>query len=319
MRVMITGATTPIGRALIQELLDHGAERILAVGGEPGRRDAQGNPRLRYERVDLRRERSLRRLLFGAAQQEGIDTIIDMARHRSASAQGADAHRLNVGATRLMLRLSEELPAMRRYVFRSFGEIYAVGHGLPAVLDEEQPLRIGGGVPQWVLDRVEADLAACARMGMSRISIAVLRASECLAPGTGSQLYDYLQSRACFRPLGFDPIINVISEADLGRALRLAAQSDAEGVFNIPGKDTLPLSKLIERYDCREIPMPGPVLRPLYALRRSLLGRDFDYGINVQRWHFGGVLDGRRAAERLGYRPERPVRFPLRLHAVGGR
>ena len=40
------------------------------------------------------------------------------------------------------------------------------------------------------------------------LDILVLRMAEVLAPGTGSQMYDYLQSKICFRPIGFDPMLN---------------------------------------------------------------------------------------------------------------
>jgi hypothetical protein len=32
--------------------------------------------------------------------------------------------------------------------------------------------------------------------------------------------------------------------------------------------------------------------------------------MNLRRFHFGGVLDGRKARERLGYVPTTPVRWP---------
>ena len=52
-------------------------------------------------------------------------------------------------------------------------------------------------------------------------------------------------------------------------------------------------------------------MAPLYRARRALLRSDFDYSLNRGRLHFGGVLDGTRAAALLGYRPETPVTFPF--------
>ena len=53
--------------------------------------------------------------------------------------------------------------------------------------------------------------------------------------------------------------------------------------------------------------MPGPLLSPLYQLRTWTIGLEFRYDLNIRRFHFGGVLDGSRAARELGYRPERSV------------
>ena len=319
MRALITGATTPIGRALIASLLeDEATEEIIAVGAEPRREDTQDG-RVRYERVDLSRERSVRRLLFGVCRELEIDTIIDMAAHRSPRARGRRAHALNVRATRLLLRLGERLPSVQRFVHRSYGEIYALGPSLPVILDEEHPLQIGPGTPQWILDRVEADLAVCARMGMSRVRIAVLRCAECLAPQTGSQLYDYLRAPVCFRPWGFDPMLNVISEEDMGSALHAAARSEAQGIFNVPGLDTLPLSEVIARFDRLDVPVPGPALWPLYAARRATVRMSFDYALTRDRFHFGGVMDGTRAEQVLGYTARTPIRWPLRMNVLARR
>ncbi len=89
-------------------------------------------------------------------------------------------------------------------------------------------------------------------------------------------------------------------------------------MFTVPGVDTLPLSRVIKRFGNTEVPIPGPLLRPLYALRRAT-GADFHYGINRDRLHFGGVLDGKRAAAELGYTPETPVEWPLRLEEIARR
>jgi nucleoside-diphosphate-sugar epimerase len=312
-RYLITGATTTVAYALIEQLLAKpDTKRVLAVGKESLRSSRIRDGRLRYIRSDLARERSLRRLVFGPVRDEGITHIIHMATHR-ASVEGKRAHALNVGAARGILHFAERVESVQRFVYRSYGSVYKTSADMPVRIDEEHPLRIGPRTPQYVLDRVEADLAVCARMGMSRIGIAVLRCTECLAEGAGSQLWDYLQSAVCFRPLGFDPMINVLSPADLGRALLLAAESKAEGIFTIPGKDTLPLSRIIRRFGKREVPIPGPWLRPLYAMRQRTTGADFHYEVNRGWLHFGGVLDGQRAWDVLGYKPEREVSWPLNL------
>lgn len=310
-RYLVTGATTAIGEALIRALLEHpDTAAVLAVGAEAVRRPTvEVDGRVRYLRVDLTRERSLRELLFGPAREHAVEVVIDMASHRRRSAEGPRAHALNVVATRHLLRLAEEHPTIRRFVYRSYGEVYDVSHSLPSLIDEAHPLDLRPSAPQWVRDRVEADLSVCTRFGMSALSIAVVRAAECLAPRSGSQLYDYLGSGVCLRPLGYDPVVNLISVEDLGRALALAARSSAQGVFTIPGATTLPLSELVRRSGRRDVPWPGPAIGPLYRLRRAVLGTDFDYAMNVGRLHFGGVLDGRRAREVLGYEPRVSVTF----------
>lgn len=57
--------------------------------------------------------------------------------------------------------------------------------------------------------------------------------------------------------------------------------------------------------------MPGPLLAPLYRLRARVVGFDFRYDVNMRRFHFGGMLDGRRARERLGYQPSHSIDWPV--------
>jgi UDP-glucose 4-epimerase len=134
--------------------------------------------------------------------------------------------------------------------------------------------------------------------------------AEIVAGGLGSQLWDYLSSRVCLRPLGFDPMINVLSIEDAVAAILRALGSSGRGVFNIPGFDTLPLSRLIARWGRLDVPVPGPLLAPLYWLRTRTVGFEFRYDLNLGRFHLGGVLDGARARAVLGYQPRHPLVFP---------
>ena len=308
--VLVTGATTPIGEALVRRLLaNKRVKHILAVAAEPKGRTAFRNApaRLTYFPLDLTRQRNVRELLFGPARDLGVDAVVHTAQHRRATEDGPRVHALNVDAARDLLLLCEEHPTIRRFVFRSYAEVYSVKAEVPVLIQEDHPLEMSPAAPQWIRDRVEADLTVCARMGLVPLQIVVLRAAECFACDVGSQLLDYLGSRVCFRPLGFDPMLNLISVEDLVKGLARALATPAQGVFNLPGADTLPLSKAIELAGRRAIPAPGMLLEPLYALRARAIGTDFRYDVNRWRFHASGVLDGRRARTELGYVPEHPI------------
>ncbi|MCK6545214.1 NAD-dependent epimerase/dehydratase family protein [Myxococcota bacterium] len=310
--VLVTGATTPLGRAIVSAFLeDHEIRHVLAVAAEPTYpRPERGTEKLTYHRVDLTKERELRDLMFGAARELGIDTIVHAALHRSARDGGRRVHALNVESTRELLRLAERHPTVERFVFRSCADVYKLRTEFPTVIAEDHPLELAPEAPQWIRDRVEADLTVCTQMGVSRVAITVLRFAECLVPESGSQLYDYLTSRVCLTPLGFDPLINLISVEDLVLATRLAALSGTDGVFNIPGRDTLPLSDIVARWSRQPIPVPGLLLGPLYRMRSRLRRTDFRYDLNYWRFHLSAVLDGTRAREVLGYEPEWPMAWP---------
>lgn len=308
MRVLITGATTPLGAAVVERLLaDPAVELVLAIG-----RECEGpatDPRLLYRSIDLTHQRAVRDLVWGEARDLRIDAVVHCMQHRGALDTGSRVHAQNVVAARDLLLACEGHPTIRRFVYRSFAEVYALGHTTSDLIDEEAPLDFEPTSPQWVRDRVEADLVMCAHLA-GRLQLAVLRCAEILAPDCGSQLWDYLCSRVCLRPLGYDPMLNLLSVDDAASAIVAALHVNAIGVFNIRGADTLPLSRAIAESHRVDVPIPGPLLSPLYDLRRRIRGFEFRYDMNVRRFHFGGMLDGARARELLGYEPTTTVEWP---------
>ncbi len=310
MRAMVTGASTPLGLAIVERLRAlPEVSFVLAVGREPRPDSLVDDRRLRYVGADLRHERAVHDLVWGEARQHVVDTVIHAAQHRSVRDEGRDIHRQNVDATRSLLLACNDHPSIRRFVLRSFAEVYATPPAATRLLTEDDALDFAPETPQWVRDRVEADLTACAHIG-GALHVAALRCAELLAPNSGSQLWDYLQSRVCMRPLGFDPVINVLSLDDAAAAFVSAAASVASGPFNIPGADTLPLTRAIFESQRLDIPVPGALMAPLYQLRRRLAGFEFRYDLNARRFHFGGVLDGTRAREELGYIPQSRATWP---------
>ena len=310
--VLVTGATSPIGELLIRNLLaDTRVEHVLAIGPEPESRALpfSHEGRLTYQSVDLSRSRRVRQLLFGIARDLNISTIVHLAQSMVAHADGKNIHALNVEALRSLLDLGDRHPTINRLVLRSFSEVYRVSLSLPTLIIEDHPLNMSGSAPQYIRDRVEADLTACTRMGLSDLKIVVLRCAEALGPGTGSQLFDYLNSSVALRPFGFNPMINVATIRDIVQALELATFGDSEGVFNIPGYDTLPLSAAIRGFNVVDVPLPETIVRPLYKIRHILRGSNFRYGLNSKRMHYGVILDGTRAKKILNYQPNHPVRW----------
>ncbi|NOY28377.1 MAG: hypothetical protein GXP62_21170 [Oligoflexia bacterium] len=308
--VMVTGADAPVGERLVRDLLDDSrVDQVLAVPWKEAGHLPKDD-RLTVIPVDLSSSRRVHELLFGKARDLDIDIIAHTQLHRTARDESAQVHRYNVEAVRSLLSLSERHPSVRRLVMRSDAAVYQIQRDLPVLIAEHHPLNMTGSAPQWIRDRVEADVTACTRMGMTPLQIVVLRTAEVLAPGTGSQLYDYLESAICLRPAGFDPMLNLLTIQDCAAAIQKAVHNDAQGVFNIPGVDTLPLTAAIRAWGRIGIPFASSLLSPLYHLRSRITGGDFRYGMNRRRFHYSGVLDGTRAREVLSYVPCHPIEWP---------
>ncbi len=309
--VLVTGAASPMGEHLIDRLLrDSRIGQVIAVHDPKLSMTLPEGERIKHVALDLRRQRALHDLFFGAAKRLKIDVVVHTSQELKATRGGAKVRALNVESLRSILDFAERHQTIKRLIIRSCVEVYQVQRDLPALIAEHHPLNMSSGAPQWVRDRVEADVTACTRMGISPLEIVVLRMAEILAPGTGSQMFDYLQDPICFRPVGFDPMLNFLTITDAAIAFHKAIHVSRQGVFNIPGADTLPLSAAIESWGRLGIPTPERGIATYYRLRRRLMGGQFSYGMNRRRFHFSGVLDGSRATDVLRYVPSHPIRWP---------
>lgn len=305
MKILITGATTPLGLGLVDHLLANPATELVLAVGHDGL-ISRADPRLHFLALDLAHARAMHDLVWDQARAHAIDTVVHAMQHRCAADDGRGVHAQNVEATRALVLACANHPSIRHLVIRSFAEVYALPHATPDLLDEDAPLELSRGDPQWLRDRVEADVVACTANHPS-LAVTVLRCAEIFAPEMGSQLWDYLQSRVCLRPAGFDPILNVLSLPDSVAAFASAIEHPVAGVFNIVGRDSLPLSAAIALAGRIGIPVPSPFLTSLYRLRRRVAGFEFRYELNRRTFHFGGVLDGTRARQQLGYEPHTAV------------
>ena len=61
-------------------------------------------------------------------------------------------------------------------------------------------------------------------------------------------------------PIGFDPMLNFLTQEDAASALQKAIHSEEQGVFNIPGADTLPLYDAVSKWGRVAIPTPSFLL-----------------------------------------------------------
>jgi hypothetical protein len=112
--------------------------------------------------------------------------------------------------------------------------------------------------------------------------------------------------RVCLRPLGFDPVVNVIGRTRPTPHPRSTLASRA--CSSRRTRPTLSPSKWGDTdVRCR-------VLCSTPVRAAALAGGDSV--TNCTRFHFGGILDGSRARRELGYVPERGIDWPRNGAAV---
>lgn len=309
-RVLVTHADEPIGRRLVKQLFhDPRVEEILALGGGPVPRAfarflAPGGPRTTYARVDLAKHRPVANLFHSAAFRAArIDSIVHLPRHgicneSAAPLVGGLSER--TAEARMIVQYAIESADVRSLIALGSAFVYKLQPGNANRVDEDSELdldpKVGADIRSWI----DADMIIHGEVHSERLRVVLLRAPTVVADGGFVYMNPALPPNApCARALGFDPICSVISDKDSARAIRAALHSRRSGIYNIAGREAVPLSVLL-RWTGRSAPaLPHPLLSWVGSGARLLrLGPAPFSGTPLR---FGFTLDTRRAERELGF------------------
>lgn len=306
--ILITGATSALGQQLVKQLyFDKGVGFVLATAMAPMPYyfEQYSPQRFAYTRMNLTKGREVSNLFYSDLFLDNeIDTVIHLAFNaRPNDRNPVASHKLNIDATRMLLDYSEKNDKITKFIFRSSHQVYRLSPGNSVYLDEDSDLNFETTANQWIKDRVDADMLCRAKMGANNLDVIVLRFSNLMGMNVNSQLHWLLNSTVANVPQGFNPMINLLHVKDAVRSFQLAVHKKISGVFNIVGRDTAPLSRIIELNGTRVIPVPGPFLRSINKLKRTIGATNYHMGVHGDRLRFSCLLDPQRAKKRLGYEP----------------
>ncbi|MFP6664081.1 MAG: NAD-dependent epimerase/dehydratase family protein [Deltaproteobacteria bacterium] len=161
---------------------------------------------------------------------------------------------------RRLLELAAE-HSVRQIVLVSTARAYGAARDTPLYLDEEAPLRLTTN-DRALRARIEADACALGFLWQHpEIRIALLRPAL-VSGGSGADSIDPLLAAApAATLLGFDPLIQLLHEEDLARAILLAVEHQLKGPFNLAGPGALPLHRAIDEAGGTALALPEPLLR----------------------------------------------------------
>ncbi|MEE9278905.1 MAG: hypothetical protein V3V67_01895 [Myxococcota bacterium] len=312
-RVLVTHVDSPVGRRLIKALY-HDTEVDLVLGTGTGPSPTFLEPyrdKCAYERIDLARARHLSSFFhsrrFAAAE---IDSLI----HLSFCAERAGEHIPGnvpslVSETRRLVEESLEQQGIERFVYLSSAFVYRPEPGSSNVVSEGQLLGFEAEGDPEVRAWIHADLICQGELNAPRLKMTILRAATIVTDAG-----DFVHSPPLERgggALGFDPLVCLVADRDLARALVLALHSDRPGIYNIAGRDVFPRSQL-----SRQPRRLGPIALPplvggALSLFQSLLGRAGPGDAAFRR--YGVVLNTGLAADVLGFEPM----YRIEVHGEG--
>jgi UDP-glucose 4-epimerase len=298
--VLVTGISGNLGRALAKLL----HTEAVVVGLD--RRPFPGRPKdIAHHEVDLRKARAEE-----AFRQHRIEALIHLGIMHDPRMPRSEAHSFNVIGTHRILDMCVR-HGVRKAVVLSSANVYGPRPDNSNFLPEETPLMAAERFSE-MRDLIELDMYAQSFMWKRPdIETVILRPVNIVGPTVRNAPSNYLRLARPVTVLGFDPMVQLIHEDDVCRALALALRPGVRGVFNVTGPGEVPLSSVLRELGRHPVPVPHPLVRPL--VRRAFEARLTGFPPEeIDHIQYLCVVDGSRFAREAGWAPARSLRETIR-------
>jgi len=302
-KVVITGISGRLGRIVARRLHHELDWQIVGLD----RRAMPGRPKdIEHHQVDLRSKKA--RDVFRAGD---VDALIHLGVMHDPRARPAEIYSWNIAGTTKLLEYCQAY-RVPKVVLLSSANVYGPRPDNPQFLTEDAPLLAAQRFPQ-MRDLVEIDhLVSTFLWRAQSIETVILRAVHIVGPVHNAPS-NYLRIERPPVLLGFDPMVQLIHYQDTADAIVAALVPGRRGIYNIVGPGEVPLSAVLTELGREPVRIPHPVARPLLQVAFRLGISSFPVA-ELDFIRYVCMVDGRRAAAELGFRP----RFSLRetIHAV---
>ena len=297
--IIVTGICGRMGRLLARSL----HRRMSVIGVD--RRPFDDRPKdIVHHRIDPRRKKM--RDLF---RRGGIRAVVHLGILHDLRASEKDHHSWNVVAFQKLLECLNQYEVPKLVVLSS-ANVYGPQPDNPQFLTEEAPL-LGAQRFRNIRDLVELDMLAQSFFWRHPATETVILRPCHILGAVHNAASNYLRLERPMRLLGFDPMVQVIHERDVVRALELALEPGIRGIFNLSGPGELPLSRCLEFLGRRPVPVPGFVAE-------GLLDRMWRFRVTsfpppeLDHVRYVCMVDDSRARRMLGYAPQFDLAETLR-------
>jgi len=290
-KVLITGIAGGLGRLLARRLLEN--YEVCGVDRVPW----EGRPRaVSVHVVDLRK-----RGFEDVVRSELPTAVVHMGFVRDFRSDLGRRHDVNLRGTKRLLDHCAHYGVQKLVVFSS-GTVYGALHDNPFYMDEDRVLEASRAYPE-IRDLVEVDaLATTFLWRYPHIRTCVLRPVNVLGFTVHSMIAEYLRQRTVPTVMGFDPMMQFIHEEDVSEAIALALEHGLQGIFNVVGPGEVPLHTAIRESGGRALPLPEPLLRPVFAQAFRFGFLPYPPGA-IDYLKFPITLSGARFVEATRFRP----------------
>ncbi|HVJ14573.1 MAG TPA: NAD-dependent epimerase/dehydratase family protein [Polyangiaceae bacterium] len=296
--VIVTGVCGRLGRRLLRFL--HRERPVVGMDQRPfGDRPAD----VEHYELDVRSKRA--REVF----RHGVGALVHLGVMHDPRIKSSDSHAWNLKVFQKLLEYVETFQ-IPKLVLLSSANVYGPRADNPQFLSEEAPL-LGAGPFSEIRALVELDIVCQSFFWRNpSTETVILRPSHILGTVRNAPS-NYLRLGLVPRLLGFDPMMQVVHQDDVVRALLLSLRPGMRGIYNVAGPPPVALSRAIEILGRNTVALPHAVARVmierLFKLRvTSFPAPELDF------IRYVCMVDDTRARERLGYAPRYSLEETLR-------
>lgn len=256
--VLVTGVANFWGRRVAGRLMEHDELHVIGIDREPLETNVD---QLDFVQADVRNP-----LLVDLLREEQVDTVVHLQFRESNTPTESSFDENVMGTAKLLGACSEA--AVRQVIGMSSLMVYGAHPDNPMFLREDRPLEGNkkyGYIRDWI--EMEAYYDSFRNQNPERV-MTVLRFGHIVGPKVDSPLTRFLRQEEALVLLGFDPMLQIIHEADVVSALVHATLNDFNGTFNVAPEKGMPLWKT----QGLASKLPIPVLHPLAYWSASVGG-----------------------------------------------
>jgi UDP-glucose 4-epimerase len=294
--VLLTGTSGFLGSNLLKRLRRDGRyERIIAVDIQ---KPAVKSKKAKFYKVDITHPRA-DEMLYEIMSGEKPETVVHTGFFQRPIEDTTYGHEVNsIGTMHILSACAES--AIRKVVVGSRTLVYGAHYDNPHYMNEDYMPRPRPDY-EFQIDKaeVERQLLRFWKTNPNTL-VTVLRHCSIMGPSVNNCWTRYLSMSACPTILGYNPLIQFISEEDALDAFKLAIDDDYHGVFNIVGRRAIPLSMILKLANKVRLPMPFPIAESFFrALWIAKAGPFPPEQLDFLRYHC--LVDGSRAKEVMGF------------------
>jgi UDP-glucose 4-epimerase len=292
--VLITGICGRLGKLLAREL--HRTDRVVGVD----RRPFDDRPKdIVHHQVDMRRKK-MKDIFRG----RNIRAVVHLGVLHDPRRSESDRHSWNIVAFQKLLGYMSQYEVPKLVVL-SGANVYGPQPNNPQFLTEDAPL-LGAQHYGGMRDLVELDMLAQSFFWKHPGTETVVLRPCHIVGRVHNAASNYLRLERPVMVMGFDPMMQIVHERDVVRAIRLALRPGLRGIFNVRGPGEMPLSHLVRQAGGRPRLVPSPLakvaLDQLWKLRLSSFPAQ-----ELDHLRYVCMVDDSRARTELGYAPAHSI------------